>query len=86
MHQKRDKQTDGQMNIPEAICPSNFFEVGGIKMAKNSSCPTDNLTRCFMAIALNSGTLMSLFTTGGISRITWGLLFSDNSGYLHCNI
>ena len=31
---KRDKRTDGQkdgrMNNPEAICPSNFFEVGDI--------------------------------------------------------
>ena len=23
--------TDGRTNNPEAICPSNFFEVGGIK-------------------------------------------------------
>ena len=23
--------TNGQMNAPEAICPSNFFKVGGIK-------------------------------------------------------
>ena len=28
---KRDEQTDGRTNNPEAICPSNFFEVGGIK-------------------------------------------------------
>ena len=36
---KRDERTDGRMegrtdgrtNNPEAICPSNFFEVGGIK-------------------------------------------------------
>ena len=27
---KRDERTDGQRNNPEAICPSNFFEVGGI--------------------------------------------------------
>ena len=31
---KRDKRTDGRTdgrtNNPEAICPSNFFEVGGI--------------------------------------------------------
>ena len=31
---KRDEQTDGRTdgrtNNPEAICPSNFFEVGGI--------------------------------------------------------
>ena len=27
---KRDEWTDGRMNNPEAICPSNFFEVGGI--------------------------------------------------------
>ena len=29
---KRDGRTDGQTNNPEAICPSNFFEVGGIKI------------------------------------------------------
>ena len=29
---KHDERTDGWMNNPEAICPSNFFEVGGIKM------------------------------------------------------
>ena len=30
---KRDEQTDGRTN-PEAICPSNFFEVGGIITVK----------------------------------------------------
>ena len=39
------------------------------KVAKNS-CSTDNSTRCFMATALNYPTLMSLFTTGGITRFT----------------
>ena len=33
---KRDERTDGRKdrrtNNPEAICPSNFFEVGGIIM------------------------------------------------------
>ena len=33
--ERMDRQTDGRMdgrtNNPEAICPSNFFEVGGIK-------------------------------------------------------
>ena len=27
---KLNEQTDERMNTPEAICPSNFFEVGGI--------------------------------------------------------
>ena len=27
---KRDKRMDGRTNNPEAICTSNFFEVGGI--------------------------------------------------------
>ena len=27
---KRNGRTDGRTNVPEAICPSNFFEVGGI--------------------------------------------------------
>ena len=35
---KRDERTegrtDGRTNNPEAICPSNFFEVGGIKSTK----------------------------------------------------
>ena len=29
-----DGRTDGRTNNPEAICPSNFFEVGGIKKSK----------------------------------------------------
>ena len=33
---KRDERTDGRMDgrtkNPKAICPPNFFEVGGIKM------------------------------------------------------
>ena len=29
--ERMDGRTEGQMNNPEAICPSNFFEVGGIK-------------------------------------------------------
>ena len=28
---RTDRRTDGRTNNPEAICPSNFFEVGGIK-------------------------------------------------------
>ena len=28
---RTDGRTDGRTNNPEAICPSNFFEVGGIK-------------------------------------------------------
>ena len=27
---KRDERKDGRTDNPEAICPSNFFEVGGI--------------------------------------------------------
>ena len=27
---RKDRRTDGRTNNPEAICPSNFFEVGGI--------------------------------------------------------
>ena len=29
-----DRRTDGCTNNPEAICPSNFFEVGGIIKVK----------------------------------------------------
>ena len=45
---KHDKRTDGWTNNPEAICPFNFFEVGGIINASlqkllirnNSNTPT----------------------------------------------
>ena len=37
---KRDERTegrtDGWTNNPEAICPSNFFEVGGINIKKGT--------------------------------------------------
>ena len=41
-----DARTDGRMhartqartNVPEAICPSNFFEVGGINTEGNMKC------------------------------------------------
>ena len=37
---RTDGRTDGRTNNPEAICPSNFFEVGGIKTCKmNSDVP-----------------------------------------------
>ena len=29
-NEQMDGRTDGWTNAPEAICPSNFFEVGGI--------------------------------------------------------
>ena len=32
---KRDERTEGRTNNPEAICPSNFFEVGDIKSTHN---------------------------------------------------
>ena len=40
---KRDERTDGRMdrrtNNTEAICPSNFFEVGGINIVeKRRNC------------------------------------------------
>ena len=30
---QKDDRTDGRTNAPEAICPSNFFEVWGIIMS-----------------------------------------------------
>ena len=42
---------------------------------KKYSCSIDNLSRCFMATALSSCTLMSLFTTGGITRFFLGTTF-----------
>ena len=35
---KRDERTDGRTNNPEAICPSNFFEVGGITKDESTDC------------------------------------------------
>ena len=31
-HTQTDRQTDRQTDKPKAICPSNFFKVGGIKI------------------------------------------------------
>ena len=39
---KRDERTDGRTNNPEAICPSNFFEVGGINIKKIIYTPIPN--------------------------------------------
>ena len=43
---KRDEWTegwtDGRTNNPEAICPSNFFEVGGIKTKQNKTKKKNN--------------------------------------------
>ena len=36
---RTDGRTDGRTNNPEAICPSNFFEVGGI--IKPAACIAD---------------------------------------------
>ena len=36
---RTDGRTHGPTNNPEAICPSNYFEVGGIKM---TSCILKN--------------------------------------------
>ena len=38
---RKDGRTDGRTNNPEAICPSNFFEVGGINMGVNDKVRTD---------------------------------------------
>ena len=35
---RTDGRTDGRTNNPEAICPSNFFEVGGIIKNHNAIC------------------------------------------------
>ena len=32
VNRRTDRQTDRQTDKPKAICPSNFFKVGGIKM------------------------------------------------------
>ena len=35
---RTEGRTDGRTNNPEAICPSNFFEVGGIKSLPEDHC------------------------------------------------
>ena len=42
---KRNAQTDGWTNNPEAICPANFFEVGGIKKLEMCQYKTDAPTQ-----------------------------------------
>ena len=39
---KHDERTDGRTNNPEAICPSNFFEVGGINRLRYYYMGGDN--------------------------------------------
>ena len=52
---KRDERTDGRKdgrtNNPEAICPSNFFEVGGIKSSHALFTLAKLLTPDFQAFA-----------------------------------
>ena len=36
---RTEGRTDGRTNNPEAICPSNFFEVGGIKTKQREITP-----------------------------------------------
>ena len=47
--EKRDERTDGwtegRTNNPEAICPANFFEVGGINIKKKMDVQVD-LSAC----------------------------------------
>ena len=42
--EQTDEQTDGQTNNPETICPSNFFEVGGIKTEQEDHDGPKSLT------------------------------------------
>ena len=50
---RKDGRTDGRTNNPEAICPSNFFEVGGItKKSKTHAMIMywENSYGCHMAL------------------------------------
>ena len=55
---KRDERTDGRTdrrtNNPEAICPSNFFEVGGIKIDFPDGCHGGHL-------GFPIGTILAIF-------------------------
>ena len=42
---RTDGRTDGRTNNPEAICPSNFFEVGGITTKSKNNTGTTGLER-----------------------------------------
>ena len=41
-----DRQTDTLTDKPKAICPSNFFKVGGIKIDFNVMCKLINVKKC----------------------------------------
>ena len=49
---RTDGRTDGRTNNPEAICPSNFFEVGGIKITQYSEMPLLVRTAIFSVYVL----------------------------------
>ena len=42
---KRNGRMDGRTNVPEAICPSNFFEVGGMDMDSFLISPRNHISR-----------------------------------------
>ena len=56
---KRDERTDGRTNSPEAICPSNFFEVGGIKSILRGTA-TSFATALSILLLIPSGPVASL--------------------------
>ena len=57
---KRDERTDGPTNNPEAICPSNFFEVGGITRSLTKLALCIDLKEICFGIA--NGQISSIFT------------------------
>ena len=68
---RTDGRTDGRTNNPEAICPSNFFEVGGI--IKKSQCPT----KCTIRLVQPAKTQISQCIC-----TVWSV-FADCMGLLH---
>ena len=45
---KVNRRTDRQTDKPKAICPSNFFKVGGIKITYNTAKNESGLTQLIM--------------------------------------
>ena len=64
MDGRTEGRTDRQTNNPEAICPSNFFEVGGIMMP-NVGLPLQVLTILKLFTILNCFSVQTQNAGGG---------------------
>ena len=61
VNRRTDRQTDRQTDKPKAICPSNFFKVGGIIKGPSQVCPVCYGPRCpGITISLYTGICLKL--------------------------